>query len=44
MEKNQMKMYDAPIVEVVELEISATLLAGSTNADGVGSETPGQEY
>ena len=29
MEKREMKMYEAPIVEVVEMDMSAPLLAGS---------------
>ena len=32
MEKNQLKWYDAPIVEVVELEVQK-MLCGSTNVD-----------
>ena len=30
MEKKELKMYDAPVVEVVELEAKTSLLAGST--------------
>ena len=29
------KMYEAPASEVVELEVSVALLAGSTNVEGV---------
>ena len=29
MEKKELKMYDAPVVEVVELEAKTSLLAGS---------------
>jgi hypothetical protein len=34
MDKKVLKMYEAPAVEIVELEVEAQLLAGSgTNAD-----------
>ena len=33
MEKNQLKMYDAPVVEVVEMKVSAPLLEGSGGSD-----------
>ena len=35
MDKKVLKMYEAPAVEIVELEVEAQLLAGSTNAKGV---------
>ena len=36
MDKKVLKMYEAPEVEIVELEVEAQLLAGSgTNAEGV---------
>ena len=40
-----LKMYEAPASEVVELEVSVALLAGSTassNAEGIGYEQPEQ--
>ena len=42
MDKKVFKMYETPAVEIVELEVEAQILAGSTenNADGIGSETP----
>ena len=40
MDKKVLKMYEAPAVEIVELEVEAQLLAGSTNADGIDTETP----
>ena len=36
MEKKELKMYEAPAVEVVEMEVSAPLLEGSDYLD----ETP----
>ena len=38
MEKKKLKFYEAPMMEVVEMETSVSLLAGSggTNADGFG--------
>ena len=35
MDKKVLKMYETPAVEIVELEVEAQLLAGSTNAKGV---------
>ena len=35
MDKKELKFYEAPASEVVELKISTALLAGSTNAQGV---------
>ena len=42
MNKKDLKMYVSPVLEVVELEAKAVLLAGSgeTNADGIINETP----
>ena len=39
-----LKMYEAPASEVVELEVSVALLAGSTESDvpGVQTEEPGE--
>jgi hypothetical protein len=34
MDKKVLKMYEAPEVEIVELEVEAQILAGSTNAEG----------
>ena len=36
------KMYEAPASEVVELEVSVALLAGSTNVEGVDVEEPAE--
>ena len=33
MDKKVLKMYEAPSVEIVDLELGSQLLAGSTNAD-----------
>ena len=41
MEKNQLKMYDAPIVEVVEMEAKIALLAGSSELD---PQEPAEEW
>jgi len=40
MDKKELKFYDAPACEVVELKASAALLAGSleTGADGITEE------
>ena len=38
MNKKDLKMYEAPACEVVELETSVALLAGSSNVEGIGSE------
>ena len=41
-----LKMYEAPASEVVELEIEGQILAGSTeesNIPGTNTETPGEE-
>jgi hypothetical protein len=35
MDKKVLKMYEAPAVELVELEVESQILAGSTNAKGV---------
>ena len=40
MDKKVLKMYEAPEVEIVELEVEAQLLAGSTNADNADVENP----
>lgn len=40
MEKKELKMYDAPIVEVVELEAKIALLAGSGGDGGQDIEPP----
>ena len=42
MDKKDLKMYEAPASEVVELEVSVALLAGSTNVEGVDVEEPGE--
>ena len=34
MEKKQLKWYDAPVVEIVELEAKVSLLAGSDEPEG----------
>lgn len=33
MDKKELKFYEAPVTEVVELEVEAQLLAGSGNPD-----------
>jgi len=38
MDKKVLKWYESPVMETVELEVEATLLAGSTNAKGVDTE------
>ena len=44
MNKKDLKMYVSPVLEVVELEASVALLAGSsTNADNVDVINPGEE-
>jgi len=45
MEKKELKMYEAPACEVVELKLSATLLAGSPveGVDDPGDITGGND-
>lgn len=44
MEKKQLKWYDAPVVEIVELEAKVSLLAGSDEPDaGFGDWTEPSE-
>ena len=45
MNKKDLKFYEAPVLEVVELEANAVLLAGSTqsSAEDVSTETGGDE-
>ena len=38
MDKKVLKMYEAPAVEIVELEVEGQLLAGSTNAENADVE------
>ena len=42
MNKKDLKFYEAPACEVVELNAQSALLAGSgeTNAEGINTETP----
>ncbi len=42
MNKKELKFYEAPACEVMELEVESVLLAGSgeTNAEGINTETP----
>jgi hypothetical protein len=42
MDKKVMKMYEAPEVEIVDLELESQLLAGSTNADNADVEDLGE--
>jgi hypothetical protein len=35
MDKKELKFYEAPACEVVELNVVSSLLAGSNNADGI---------
>ena len=44
MNMKDLKMYEAPAMDVVELEVSVSLLAGSSNVEGVDVEQPGEEY
>ena len=41
MDKKELKFYEAPACEVVELKSSVALLAGSTNAEGVDEDPLG---
>jgi len=44
MNKKDLKMYETPVLEVIELESEAVLLAGSeTNAENVDVINPGEE-
>jgi hypothetical protein len=45
MDKKDLKMYAAPKVELVDLELEAQLMAGSTgsNADNANMEEPSEE-
>ena len=40
MEKKELKWYEAPIVEAIDMEVQ-TILCVSTNADDIESEEPG---
>ena len=40
MDKKELKFYEAPACEVVELNVVSSLLAGSGNADGIIDPTP----
>ena len=40
MDKKELKFYEAPACEVVELNVVSSLLAGSGNADGIDDPTP----
>ena len=43
MDKKELKFYEAPACEVVELNVVSSILAGSnteTNADGIQDEQP----
>jgi len=45
MNKKELKFYETPTCEVMEMEASVALLVGSTassNADGIGYEEPEQ--
>lgn len=44
MDKKELKFYEAPACEVVELKASVALLAGSSESDvpGVDTEEPGE--
>lgn len=45
MDKKELKFYEAPAAEVVELEVEAQLLAGSAKTDPFdgNTEDPGEE-
>ena len=38
MNKKNLRFYEAPMAEVVELKVSVALLAGSSNAQGIHTE------
>ena len=38
MDKKELKFYEAPACDVVELMVVSSILAGSGNAEGVGEE------
>ena len=40
MDKKELKFYDAPACEVVELNVVSSLLAGSGNAEGINDPDP----
>ena len=40
MDKKELKFYDAPACEVVELNVVSSLLAGSGNAGGIDDPDP----
>ena len=44
MEKKELKMYEAPAAEIVEVEAQGVICASDaddgTNADGIGSDSP----
>ena len=40
MEKKELKMYEAPAVEIVEVEAQGVICASGTNSDEVGSDSP----
>ena len=45
MDKKDLKWYESPVMEAVELEVEAQILAGSgeTNAENADVETPSEE-
>ena len=43
MDKKELKFYEAPACEVVELNVVSSLLAGSGNAEGVDEEQIGED-
>ena len=42
MEKKELKWYESPVMEVVELEMQGAICAYSSNADDVTTEEPGE--
>jgi hypothetical protein len=42
MEKKDLKFYEAPAVEVVELEVKSSILAGSGPTGGGSEDVPGE--
>ncbi len=44
MDKKELKFYETPACEVVELKSSVALLAGSGNAEGIEEPTPDPEH
>ena len=44
MEKKELRMYDAPVVEIVEVEAQSVICASGSNADNATNEPPTIEW